>query len=1149
MMEQQEQIRSFLAAVRRRWFADETLRVVGRASAAAAIPAFAGLSLYWILAPGGVPLVLLSTATGALSVAAATLVALRMQRRPDDRHVARFVEERAALLTNATPFDDALVTAMESSVGGDAAFRPLLVSAAVRKLQNTEPSQIVPATRLRRAAAQAIGGLATLAVALVFALPPLERAIETGWIMFFPNAIQVEVLPGDRRVVAGQPLEIRAVIRTRDGVLTRLNPVLTVAAGAEHRAVAMTPDGEGFTFPFESVDRTFKYKVSVGNATSREFTITALYAPRVERIELRYQYPAFTGLRPRDEDDSGDIYGPAGTSVRVRVHTDKPVMSGEMTFSGSPTRAFSIVGDRVLEGQIVLARDDSYRVKLADGDGLRASGDTEYFIRLMDDRPPDVRILRPAGDQQITPLEEVSIEARAEDDYGISALELVYFVPGGPARAVPFGRTSGTDVVRLGAHLLAAEELRVKPGDVITYYARARDVGRGKRSTETRSDMYFLEVRPFGEEFVAAESQAGGGASSQQIESLIAAQKEIISATWNIERRSGAGKSAADVQAVAQAQAELKARAEQMTSRRGRGRFDMPQQVLPPQPRPARQPTGDPVSSAIQAMGRAVEQLQGDRTKDALPHEMTALHGLLQAQAEIRRREVVQQQANGASTGGTGRQGEDLSALFDKELQRQQRTNYETRSQIEERPDQKDQDSALDRIRDLARRQEEISRRLREIAESTISPEERKRELERLTREQMELREQVEELARRAGEQGGQKQSQSQQKSSGQQSQQPSQGSQSERQGAGAAGEMKDAAERMRGAAADLRRDDPKAAADQAAQAAERLRELEQQMRADSPESRRRAAGELQLEAQQIAEEQRRIAAEAGRLERGQGTGNSDARRRLAGEKDRLAERVDALQRGASELARGEQAEPLGNAARELDREQIGRRMRDTARQMRDGAGTAATEEKIAQALERVVQQIGEQGAESRESSGQLDQTRAIRNRLDRLERQMADAEAKQQAETGRQSGADQPGSQRGSGRAGQDSGGAPGASDAELQRLRQEYARELQQARESLSQMQPSAPRSGAAGTTPEKHEWSQADPGTQGFKQDFSGWQSLRKDIDLALERTEAAASARLAREAARDRLSAGGSDRVPDAYRKLIARYYESLARQKK
>ncbi len=124
----------------------------------------------------------------------------------------------------------------------------------------------------------------------------------------------------------------------------------------------------------------------------------------------------------------------------------------------------------------------------------------------------------------------------------------------GPERSVPFTKISGGETERTGAHLLAAEDLKVKPGDVITYYARARDVGRGKRSTETTSDMFFLEVRPFNEEFVASQSQANAraGAEDQQLEALIQAQKDIISATWNIERRSAGGRSAADIKAIAQ---------------------------------------------------------------------------------------------------------------------------------------------------------------------------------------------------------------------------------------------------------------------------------------------------------------------------------------------------------------------------------------------------------------------------------------------------------------------------------------------------------------------------------------------------------------------------------------------------------------------
>ena len=57
------------------------------------------------------------------------------------------------------------------------------------------------------------------------------------------------------------------------------------------------------------------------------------------------------------------------------------------------------------------------------------------------------------------------------------------------------------------------------------------------------------------------------------------------------------------------------------------------------------------------------------------------------------------------------------------------------------------------------------------------------------------------------------------------------------------------------------------------------------------------------------------------------------------------------------------------------------------------------------------------------------------------------------------------------------------------------------------------------------------------------------MRKDVNLALERHEAAVSQRLARTLAEDRLSAGGSERGAEAYDQLIARYYESLARAKK
>jgi len=1089
------QLTDLIARVRRRWFTTVALRAFGFAAAAAALPALMALVVDATLSPEGPALLVLAASAIVLSLAAAAVVVVRIEHRPDDRRVARFVEERAALVPGVGALDDAVVSAVDAGTAGSdrAAFTALIIAAATRRLDGVTPADIVTTSELRRAGLIAVAGAAVVAIAIVAAFPPLTRAVETARWRFFPQSISIEVVPGTTRIVAGQPLTVRARVHAGGQDFHRLQLQLVVSAGGEQRAVAMTRAGDAFEFVFESVDRTFNYQVRAGSAASAEYIVTALFPPRVQRIDLLYKYPSFSGLQPRHEEDGGDIYAPAGTRVHVRIYTDKPVVAGELAMAAGAV-SLRNSGDRSVDADLVLSRDDSYRVRLADRDGLRSDGDSEYFIRLMDDRPPDVRILRPSADQGITPLEEVMIEARADDDYGVSSFELVYSVSGGPERAVPFSRLAGTPIQKVGSHLLAAEDLKVKPGDVITYYARVRDVGRGKASTVTKSDMFFLEVKPFSEEFVAAQSQAGGGGASgdPQLDSLIAAQKEIINATWTIERRSQGGRSAEDIEAIAKAQAELKARAERIASnpRGRRPRDPAPQRVSVAQAQPPRS-GGEGIPAAIDAMARAVEQLGTQRTREAIPHEMAALNGLLQAQAEVRRRQVMQQ-SNASGGGGGNRSGQDLSALFDKELQRHQRTNYEQRSAVETRPDERQSNDALDRIKELARRQEDLNRKQREL--DGLSAEERKRELEKLTRDQLDLHRQAEELARQSGQQSG----------------------------------LRDAAEQMRAAAGGMSREDANAARQSGQHAADQLRRTEEQMRRGNPDAQRRAAGELQSEAQQVAQEQRRIASEAERLGKG-GESNTEARRRLAGDKERLADRVEELQRAAARAGQDPKT-PRSSGARaaaaELERERVAGRMRESAREMRDGkgAGTKPTpegkpgegEQQIARALDRVVEKLGgTASADAGKLSQELDRTRQLRDRLDQLEKQMRQAQGK---------------------------------SGGEAAKLQQQYEQEMQKARESLGKLQ-GAPRDGLGTSTPERHEYSQSAPGTEAFKQDRSGWESLRKDLNRAIEQHDAAVSRRLAGKTGEARFSAGGSDRVPEEYRQFIARYYESLARVKK
>jgi hypothetical protein len=329
---------------------------------------------------------------------------------------------------------------------------------------------------------------------------------------------------------------------------------------------------------------------------------------------------------------------------------------------------------------------------------------------MLQDRPPEVHITKPAGDRGVTRLEEVDIEAQADDDHGIERFELVYAVRGGAEKAlsldVPRGATSVS-----ARRTLYLEDLDVQPGDFVSYYVRARDVTRGSRSHETRSDIFFLEVKPFEQEFVLAESQSMSGSGyTGTLDELVNGERQVIVATWKLDRRAqdAAGpRSEQDIRTVGRTQANLEARVEQTASSFRESTLRDPGRRAPATPSASQtRPEEDAMTAAAEAMGKAVTALDALSTGAALSPEMRALNDLLKAQADIKRRQLsLDQSAAGAA--GNNNRNYDITTLFDRELRRQQQTSYETprSGQTQSGPD------ALDAIKELARRQDELLRR------------------------------------------------------------------------------------------------------------------------------------------------------------------------------------------------------------------------------------------------------------------------------------------------------------------------------------------------------------------------------------------------------------------------------------------------------
>jgi len=1147
-------VAQFLDEVAARWRLLARLRLFTRAALGLGVLWLAGITLWWLV--GRTSLDQESLVIAAVALATVGLVAAVrwfLPKPPARTDVARLVEERVPEL------DDRLATAADVlERGGPDATTPVaraLFDDTARALGSVSANDIIAPALVRRAWWQAAAALAVLVATGAVLFEPASRAARAAWLFAAPGSLAFRVEPGNVRVRPGTPLTIRVEASASVGSLV---PDLEARIGDASRREHMAPEGNNrFAATFKTVPASFTYHVQLAGRRSADYQVTLLEPPQVARIDLAYDFPAFTRLPGRSETDGGDIYAPEGTRVHLVVHprrTTAPIVSAGLAMRTGKMLPLSRAADGSFTGDLVVSGDDGYRVRLTDTDGLQNLEDPEYFVRMLDDRPPEVRIVRPAGDRQVTPLEEVEVEARADDDHGVQELELVYGVKGGSERVVPLGGDGATLSVT-GRHTIPLEELRVSPGDFVTFYARARDIGRGKKSTESRSDIFFLEVTPFVDEFALAQSQAmaAGGQSGDE---LVRLQKEIIIGTWKLDRRSsGTAASADDVRTLARAQATLRQRTEATAMRMAAAGSSL----HTPDGHVQAGASETPLASAARAMARAEQALLVQKTGAALPAEMEALNQLLKAQSEAQRKEITRQAGAG---GGGSRAQQDLSTLFDRELQRQQQTNYETPKTAEEKREDS-QDKTLERVRELARRQEALQRQQDDLARDRkkLDEEEVRRRLERLTREQSDLRREAELLAQQMQQnerrQREDEKAQGAQRAEGAKGAKGAEGAQraeGAQGGQGAEGnqasELRQASEDMRGAASQLRREDPDAARSQGARALERLKGVERSLRESGPDERRRAVGDAQLEARQLATRQRQVSEQAGRAV---SRSDQDASRRLAGEQEQLAQRAETLGGRLDQLGRegGDKSEKdrLTGAAREARGGEVAGKMREMARKLQSDPGAAHPEQgrDVARSLDRLADQVAGTGGghdrEGQQLSDGLSRTRELRERLAELERQIGEA-------IGRQKAAGNPSAQKGTSN-GDGSPGDPSAQASQSRRLaelQRQYTDEVRKAAESDERLREAVVAgTGGAGSTPVGQTMVTSAPGTEAFKQDFARWESLHRELTLGLERLEASLSQRVIEKAARERLPSGSADATPPEYAESVDRYFRALAQE--
>jgi len=746
------------------------LHVARRLSICWLICALVGAALVgiaWLWGGGSSPAV--AVLCMATVLATAWIIHKSRRLQPDYRAMARTIEQQHPDLQAM------LLAAIEQQPqGADGQMGYLqqrVIAEAVVHATGHDWLQSISAGKLMLARLGRAAALLFLLVVLSQMLPLTSLLPRNHKGMLASKGFGVTVTPGDASVEQGTPVVILARF---EGQVPSAVDLLFGEAGQEPQRITLskTLDDPVFGGILQDVRSDLVYHVEYAGWRTRDYTISVYQCPELVRADVKIVYPAYTKLPAKTIKDTRQVSVVEGSEVTLIFTLNKPVATVRLV--PKTGIALGLAVDRqdpnVLTTSLTASQSERYELHMADAQGRSNKLPPRFVIEVHKNLPPELTPVFPSGDVVVSPLEELSLEAKVADDYGITGIGLSYALAGTQGQEVSLAITDSTGSVNPQSaihnpqpdegpqiqYLLAMEGLKAEPDQLLTWYFWADDIGPDGKPRRTASDIYFAEVRPFEEVFRESQSSPDRQNQDQQNsqegnqqdrpgERLAQLQKQIISATWNIkqqaERSGGLDGRKEDLDVVRQSQAGTLEQAGEALK-----------EAEDPAAMKALQAASGHMATALDHLTKASEFVSTRELTPALAGEQSAYQELL----KLRQREHQVTQGR-----NQGRAANANSQRFQQQLQQLQLTQRENRYETQRLAQSREQSGRsedlqmLNRLRDLARRQNEMSDKLKEAqaalrhAQNEQQRQEALRELRRLRDEQLEALRDTDELQQR----------------------------------------------------------------------------------------------------------------------------------------------------------------------------------------------------------------------------------------------------------------------------------------------------------------------------------------------------------------------------------------------------------------
>lgn len=360
---------------------------------------------------------------------------------------------------------------------------------------------------------------------------------------------EITVTPGDTQVERGTGLVVTARF---DPTLPPEATLVVVSVSGKTQRLPMARQlaDPVFGASLPNVSEEGLYRVEYGAHKTRDYKIGVFDFPALTRADASLQFPGYTGLTNQTIRDTLRVSAVEGTRLTYTLQLNKPVATARF-IGKTETLVLETQTNPVARlDHFTLTNSARYTLELVDADGRTNKFPEEFSLVALPDRPPEVKVVFPRGDQRVSSLEELELEGEAKGEFGLLKYGVGYSAAGQEPRFITLGQTVPASVKCQFTNQISMENLGVAVDQVVSYFAWADDHGPDGRVRRTFSDVFFAEVRPYEEIFRADQSggsenqnqnQNQGGNQSTRLAEL---QKQIVVATWKLQQEKEGANSA-----------------------------------------------------------------------------------------------------------------------------------------------------------------------------------------------------------------------------------------------------------------------------------------------------------------------------------------------------------------------------------------------------------------------------------------------------------------------------------------------------------------------------------------------------------------------------------------------------------------------------